>query len=85
MVITPEYELDVRGEKCPFPLIRTIREMDNIPVGGVLEIIANEPEAWQNIDIWITNSGHKFLDVIIRKKDYHIFVQKLKKIDRDND
>lgn len=79
MVITPEFELDVRGEKCPFPLIRTKKEIEKIPDGAVLEIIANDPEAWQNIDIWITRSGHKFLDVIIRKKDYHIFVQKMKK------
>jgi len=25
MAITPEYELDVRGEKCPYPLIRNGR------------------------------------------------------------
>lgn len=76
MTIKPEFELDVRGERCPYPLIRTKKEIDKLPSGAVLEVVANDPEAWQNIDIWITKTGHKFIDVIIKKGDYHIFVKK---------
>lgn len=76
MAIVPEYELDVRGEKCPYPLIRTKQEVEKLPSGSVLEVIANDPESWQNIDAWITNSGHEFIDVVIRKGAYHIFIKK---------
>ncbi len=76
MPIVPEFELDVRGEKCPYPLIRTKQEVEKLPKGSVLEVIANDPEAWQNIDVWITKSGHKFIDVVIKKGVYHIFIQK---------
>ncbi len=51
-------------------------EVEKTPKGAVLEVIANDPEAWQNIDVWITKSGHKFIDVVIRKGVYHIFMQK---------
>ncbi len=76
MAIVPEFELDVRGEKCPYPLIRTQQEIKKLPEGSVLEVIANDPEAWQNIDVWITKSRHRFIDVMIRKGVYHIFVEK---------
>lgn len=76
LAIVPEYELDVRGEKCPYPLIRTKQEVEKLPTGAVLEVIANDPEAWQNIDVWITKSGHEFIDVVIRKGVYHIFLRK---------
>lgn len=77
MAIIPQFELDVRGEKCPYPLMRTQQEIEKIPKGAVLEIIASDPEAWQNIDMWLTKSGHNFIDVVIRKGAYHIFIQKV--------
>ena len=77
MAIVPEFELDVRGEKCPYPLSRTKQEVERLPSGAVLEVIANDPEAGQNIDLWITKSGHKFIDVVIKKGVYHIFIQKV--------
>ena len=55
---------------------RTESRIEKLPKGVVLEIIANDPEAWQNIDVWLTKSGHEFIDVVIRKGDYHIFVRK---------
>lgn len=76
MAIVPEFELDVRGEKCPYPLIRTQKEIEKVPKGAVLEVIANDPEAWQNIDVWLTGSGHEFIDVVIKKGVYHIYIRK---------
>jgi tRNA 2-thiouridine synthesizing protein A len=39
--------LDVRGLRCPLPLIRTRAELARrgLPPGGTLEVLATDPEA----------------------------------------
>ena len=76
MAIVPDIKLDVRGEKCPYPRIRALQQLKTLKKGEILEVIASDPEAWQNIDVWLTKSGHQFIDVVIRKGVYHIFIKK---------
>jgi tRNA 2-thiouridine synthesizing protein A len=37
--------LDVRGLRCPLPLIRTRAELATLPAGETLEVLATDPEA----------------------------------------
>ena len=76
MAIIPDVRLDVRGEKCPYPRIRTLQQIKTLKKGEILEVIASDPEAWQNIDVWLTKSGDEFLDVETKEGAYHIFVRK---------
>ncbi len=76
MTVVPDVVLDVRGEKCPYPRIRTLQQIKILRKGEILEVIASDPEAWQNIDVWLTKSGDEFLDVESKEGSYHIFVKK---------
>lgn len=76
MTIVPDVKLDVRGEKCPYPRIRTLQQIKTLKKGEILEVIASDPEAWQNIDVWLTKSGDEFLNVETKEGAYHIFVRK---------
>ncbi|HEY9207394.1 MAG TPA: sulfurtransferase TusA family protein [Candidatus Methanoperedens sp.] len=76
MNIVPDVKLDVRGEKCPYPRIRTLQQIKTLKKGEILEVIASDPEAWQNIDVWLTKSGDEFLNVETKEGAYHIFVRK---------
>ena len=76
MTIVPKVKLDVRGEKCPYPRLRTLQQIKTLNKGEILEVIASDPEAWQNIDVWLTKSGDEFLDVESKEGAYHIFVKK---------
>lgn len=76
MAIVPDVKLDVRGEKCPYPRIRALQQIKTLKKGEILEVIASDPEAWQNIDVELTKSGDKFLDVENKEGSYHIFLKK---------
>lgn len=71
MTIVPDVKLDVQGERCPYPRIMTLQEKKT-PEGEILEVIASDPEVWQNIDVWLTKSGDEFLDVETKEGAYHI-------------
>ncbi len=76
MAIIRDFELDVRGEACPYPLIRTKQQVDKIQKGQVLKVLANDPVAPQNIDAWAKKSGNELLAVEVIKGNYCIFVRK---------
>jgi tRNA 2-thiouridine synthesizing protein A len=37
--------IDVRGLRCPLPLIRARAELATLPAGETLEVLATDPEA----------------------------------------
>lgn len=76
MAIVYDFELDVRGEACPYPLIRTKQQVDKLQKGQVLKVLANDPVAPQNIDAWAKKSGNELLEVEVFKGNYSIFVRK---------
>jgi len=76
MAIVQDFELDVRGEACPYPLLRTKQQVDTLQKGQVLKVLANDPVAPQNIDSWAKKSGNELLEVEVIKGNYTIFVRK---------
>jgi tRNA 2-thiouridine synthesizing protein A len=76
MAIVHDFELDVRGEACPYLLIRTKQQVDKLLKGQVLKVLANDPVAPQNIDSWAKKSGNELLEVEVFKGNYSIFVRK---------
>jgi tRNA 2-thiouridine synthesizing protein A len=76
MAIVHDFELDVRGEACPYPLIRTKQQVDKLQKGQILKVLANDPVAPQNIDAWAKKSRNELLEVEVIKGNYTIFVRK---------
>jgi len=76
MALIHDFEMDVRGEACPYPLIRTKQQVDKIQKGQVLKVLASDPVAPQNIDAWAKKAGHKLLAVRQDGKIYNIFVRR---------
>jgi tRNA 2-thiouridine synthesizing protein A len=76
MAIVHDFELDVRGEACPYPLIRTKQQVDKLQKGQVLKVLSNDPVAPQNIDSWAKKFGNELLEVEVFKGNYSIFVRK---------
>jgi len=74
--IVADFELDVRGECCPYPLVRTKKQVDSLQPGEILKVVADDPVAPQNIDQWSKKSGNKLLAVEQHDGEYIIFVEK---------
>jgi tRNA 2-thiouridine synthesizing protein A len=76
MAIVHDFELDVRGEACPYPLIRTKQQVDKLQRGEVIKVLASDPVAPQNIDAWAKKAGNELLSVEVNNGTYSIFIRK---------
>jgi len=55
--------LDIRGEVCPYTLVKSKLAVENIEVGQILEIVLDYPEAAGSIPKAMLNYGHSVLKV----------------------
>lgn len=70
--------LDCVGLYCPEPVFKTRMELDELNVGQILEVIADDPAAEEDIRSLVKNLGQELLEV--RKVGYavHLLVKKIK-------
>ena len=59
--IEPDVQLDCVGLFCPIPLARTKEEIENINIGQILNVEADDPTAELDIPGWAKMAGHKVL------------------------
>ncbi len=69
--------LDIRGEICPYTLVKTKLAVEDIEVGQVLEVILDYPEAADSIPKAMLNYGNSVLKVEkINPKEWRIIIRK---------
>ena len=56
--------LDARGLTCPMPSVKTSLEMENLNVGDVLEVLADDPISKRDLPRWAEATGHKLLHMV---------------------
>jgi TusA-related sulfurtransferase len=56
-------QLDIRGEVCPYTLVKSKLGVESIEVGQIIEIILDYPEAAESIPTAMLNYGHSVLKV----------------------
>ena len=61
--ILPTYRLDLQGEPCPYPAIRTLEVLPELKNGEILEIISDCPQSINNIPIDAKNHGYEVLEI----------------------
>lgn len=54
--------IDVRGLKCPLPVLKTAKRMERLPAGAHCRIIATDPMAAIDIPHFCSEKGHRLLD-----------------------
>jgi tRNA 2-thiouridine synthesizing protein A len=53
--------LDCRGQRCPLPVIALARRLPELPVGGVLRVLADDPAAANDIPAWCRLRGQEYV------------------------
>ena len=77
--VKTQRELDCIGLYCPEPVFRTRQEIDKLAVGQVLEVIADDPAAEEDIKRLVERLGHQLLEVRKEKDVFHFFIKKMQK------
>ena len=61
MTETPDLELDCRGLRCPLPIIRLANSIGDVPVGGTVAVVADDPAARPDTQAWCRMRGHEYV------------------------
>ena len=57
----PDLELDCRGLRCPLPIIRLANSIGDVPVGGTVAVVADDPAARPDTQAWCRMRGHAYV------------------------
>jgi TusA-related sulfurtransferase len=50
--VSPDAEVDCRGQLCPTPIIELARHLADVAVGGVLAVASDDPSARHDVPAW---------------------------------
>jgi len=70
--------LDCIGLYCPTPVLKTRQEMDKLAVGEILEVLADDPAAEEDIKAWAKRTGQTILEIAKGDEGLRFLIQKEK-------
>ncbi|WP_336361687.1 sulfurtransferase TusA family protein [Haladaptatus sp. ZSTT2] len=74
---TPTKILDVKGQNCPMPVVKTKQAVDGLEAGDVLEVLATDPGSMSDLGGWAkTQSNAELLDQVEDGDVYKHYVRK---------
>ncbi|MBX6388298.1 MAG: sulfurtransferase TusA family protein [Frankia sp.] len=53
--------MDSLGRRCPLPIIDLARRIGEVPVGGLVELLADDPAAGPDVAAWCRMRGHELV------------------------
>ncbi|HEY1618500.1 MAG TPA: sulfurtransferase TusA family protein [Streptosporangiaceae bacterium] len=53
--------IDALGRKCPIPIIMLAERIGEVPIGGVVEVLADDPAATTDLPAWCALKSHEFV------------------------
>lgn len=59
----PGLTVDALGRRCPIPVIELAKVIEDVPVGGVITVLADDEAARLDIPAWCSMRGHHYLGV----------------------
>ena len=62
-------KLDVRGAKCPIPIVKAKKEIDTMQAGELLEVVATDPGSVPDFQGWAKTSKNALLKEQRTEKD----------------
>lgn len=75
---SPAHTLDCVGLYCPEPLFQTRATIDTLDVGEVLEVLADDPAAEEDLTRFAKRAGHEVVRVEHLGEELRILLRRLK-------
>jgi len=76
--VKPKKQLDCVGLYCPEPLFQTREQIDGIEVGDVLEVLADDPAAEEDLKRFAKRTGHELLEFENKDGSLRFLIKKMK-------
>ena len=76
--IKPNRELDCIGLYCPEPVFRTRQELDKLEIGQILEVVADDPAAEEDIPRLIKRLEQQLVEMRKENDRFHFLIKKIR-------
>ena len=53
--------VDARGTSCPGPILAAKKNIGQVPVGGIMEVLATDSGTKRDLPAWSKKMGHDYL------------------------
>jgi tRNA 2-thiouridine synthesizing protein A len=60
--VAGELLVDARGLYCPIPILRLAKTLRNQPAGATARLLATDPAAVEDVNVFCRERGHELLD-----------------------
>jgi tRNA 2-thiouridine synthesizing protein A len=68
--------VDARGNTCPGPLMEARKAIGNVKMGEILEVIADDADAKDNLRAWAEKAGHGFVGGMATDTSERLFLRR---------
>ena len=72
-----ETVVDALGTYCPVPIHLLARALDRVPVGALVEVLADDPLIAVDLPAWCHRTGHQLLRLDAEGGDFRGVVRRL--------
>ena len=62
MVNDADKELDVKDLKCPMPLLKAKKTLNDMGAGTILRVVATDPSSERDFEVFARQSGNTLLN-----------------------
>lgn len=69
-------DLDVRGLNCPLPILRSKKSLADMASGQVLRVIATDPGAVIDFQVFSDQTGNSLLSLSEINKEFTFYIKK---------
>jgi tRNA 2-thiouridine synthesizing protein A len=74
--VTPRETLDLRGLKCPLPVLRTRRVLDRLAPREVIAVLCTDPLAGIDVPNLLRETGDSLLEAERAGKEWRFLIRK---------
>jgi tRNA 2-thiouridine synthesizing protein A len=57
----PALTIDALGRKCPIPIIMLAQRINDVPIGAVIAVLADDPAAENDVPAWCAMKSHDYV------------------------
>ncbi len=68
--------LDVKGLKCPMPLLKAKKALNEMPPGALLRVLATDPGSVRDFEVFSRQSGNELLESLESEGCYSYLLRK---------
>ena len=70
--------VDYKGLFCPMPIVKVSKDIKEIEVGQVLEMLADDPGSKPDMEAWVKQTGHEMVDTREEGGVFRFYVRRSK-------